>query len=427
MVSGLVAGALCAFVLRWVFLAEPLLGYLQSSLSMPPWEFLVGILICLLAVLAAGWLASDPGNKQTVRHTVRTGASAGLVASTVAYIFSGSIIAGISGLQPVIRFGLTPTTEATYTRLIVESTSYTSTRLIESLWVFTVCGLLLGALGGLLAYATQRQGGGALTAPLPGRSMILPGAFLLIVAPLVIIVTVAVLALLPGTIQQAIIENQLSSFILPNALLYMPVGTQVGALAFGLGMVWPWLRRWLKLRPRTCFTTLLAFLAGIGVLVTGYVMFQSFKPMISLVTAGIVDSLGDVFLLFIGYSLYLVLSPVFGFLLGLWLVEKPPAPDPEFPPAAGWLDHAATALGMGLAGLFPLWILLSFAFTIVNGLIPFIPALSGDTSAATSVAEIIGFAVAFDSAAARASLAILTVIGLILIVVFSFFSLPEPQ
>jgi hypothetical protein len=134
----------------------------------------------------------------------------------------------------------------------------------------------------------------------------------------------------------------------------MPVGTQVGATAFGLGMVWPWLRRWLMLRPRTCFTTMLAFFAGIGIIAAGYVMLQAFQPVISLFSVGVVNSILDIFPLFLGYSLYLVLSPGIGFLLGYWLVEKPPIPDAEFPPAAGWLDHGATALGMGLAGLFPL-------------------------------------------------------------------------
>jgi hypothetical protein len=198
-------------------------------------------------------------------------------------------------------------------------------------------------------------------------------------------------------------------------------------MAFGLGMVWPWLRRWFKLRPRTCFTTLLAFFAGIGILAAGYVMLQAFQPVISLFSVGVVNSILDIFPLFLGYSLYLVLSPVIGFLLGYWLVEKPPIPDAEFPPAAGWLDHGATALGMGLAGLFPLWILLSFVFTLYTGMMPFIPALSGESSTVASVSEIIDLMVRFDTSFATAGLAIFTVIALILMGIFSFFSLPEPQ
>jgi hypothetical protein len=198
-------------------------------------------------------------------------------------------------------------------------------------------------------------------------------------------------------------------------------------MAFGLGMVWPWLRRWLKLRPRTCFSVLLAFFAGLGILAAGYMVVKAFQSVMSLADAGIIRSILDLFPLFFGYSLYLLLSPVVGFLLGYWLVEKPPAPDDETPPAASWLDHTATAIGMGLAGLFPIWILLSFAFTLSVGMIPFTPALTGGSSDVTSIAEIIGPMVDLEASFATTGLAILTVISLILMGIFSFFSLPEPQ
>lgn len=413
LLTGWIAGALCAAALHFVFLSEPLAQQtMQAAIA--------GV-FCLLVIVAAGWIASAWTWKESLKDAVRAGAGAGLLAGTVAYIFSGTTIAGVLGLEPLISYGLKSAPEAVYSTLLVQAIGYTSARMMEFLYVFMLCSLLCGVLGGLLGFATNLKLGSQ-PKILPGRLMIWPAAFILVVAPLTVVVTAAVLVLLPGIMQDMIIKYNITSFPLPSAVLSQPISAQLGAMAFALGMVWPWIARWWKLRPRTCFTALLVFLAGLGILAIGYVAVTSvLQPALQ-----IVSTIGMVWP-FLFYPMLGFIFPIISFLLGWWLVEKPPVPEEGEITSAGLLDHTTTVFSMGLAGLFPIWILVSFSFMLVMGMIPFIPALTGEASDVSSVMEIIGPMVDIMGSFALNGLLILSLLGLILNGIVSFFSLPEAQ
>jgi hypothetical protein len=421
LLPGWIAGALCAAALQFAFLPYPLLDYVQDATSFPFLQTSITAIFCLLLIIAAGWIASAWTWGESLKDAIRTGAGAGLLAATVAYIFSGTTIAGVLGLEHLIDYGLRPAAEETYSTLLVQAIGYTSARMMEFLYLFMLCGLLCGVLGGLLGHASRLKMGSA-PKTLPGRLKIWPGAYILLVGPLAIIVTAAALALLPGLMQEIIIKYNISSFPLPSAILSQPVGVQLGVMAFALGMVWPWLARWWKLRPRTCFTAFLAFLVGLGILAAGYVVITN------VLTVGwnIVTTAGLVWP-FLFYPLIALVYPIFGFLLGIWLVEKPPVPEEGEDPSAGLLDHTVTIFSMGLAGLFPFWILVSFSLMLAMGVIRFIPALTGETSDVSSVIAIIQPLVNMTTGFALNGLLLFVVIALILKGIVSFFSLPEAQ
>ena len=421
---GLTAGALCAFGYHMFFIQTWPAQYVDGWSSMPGWLSWLGVVFNALVILLAAWTAAAWEWKTTKKEAARVGAATGFIAALICYLFAGSLMAGLLGLEPMLKHGLFPISEMAITSLLLDVIDKTSGYTFLGLIALIALGLVCGIGGGLLAPLSELQLGSA-PRQLPGRLVSLPSLFILFFTPLAMMVTQSMMPVWVKVLIDSMIETKHLSInlsLFSNILLSAP---QTGFVAFGLGSAWPWLVRWWKLGSHSCF---MVYLSLIALASTGYALYI-LAPEIARITSIIIMLFdGQPFLLFVAYFLlYLVLPLVGFFLLGLWLVEKPPALQDIAPTRAGLFHVLMASIWTGLVALAPAWLVVSFILNIIMGSISVLPFFAKNPEPHKTIIEILRLMIDTQVKYGLNALAFFVILGILTPSFFAFVSKDEQE
>jgi hypothetical protein len=414
-ICGLTAGALCAFGLRMTFLLAWPAQYLADWSNLPVWVAWLGPVFSALVIVVAAWISAAWEWKETKAEAIRVGAATGFLALSSAYLLAGSSIAGLLGLEPMLKHGLAPIADQELVKTLtadVVINTMRSTHLI--LWGSIGFGVLLGAIGGLLAPLTGLKLG-LPPKRLSGRLLVWPFAFLLIFTPLIAEVAVQMIAAFNDDLR-FIWEYASTSPLLP--FMTLPLGSQLGFMALGLGAVWPWLVRWWQ-RGSSCFVVFLSLIVGLGSI---YTLYQAGIRVIDFARSGF-SNFDDPFLTFrvtVLFSLLYLAPVLIGFLLGRWLFEKPLSVLSQPPPCDRFFDYLVVSIWMGLAAILPSWGIVSYTLNLIMGAISMLRSIAGEFPYEKPLKEIVSLMISTPlDYVVKAFLPFLIVLGLISIGLFA--------
>ncbi len=231
---GMGGGVICSLVL-WFPLAE----YLPSTF-IHDWVLISGgagcwglVILAALVVLACGAASAFVSGTRSRQGAAVNGAISGWMAALVSYIMVGGAAAGMWGARPILEFGLQPAMDdAQFIQLLVDSVTGIHWWTMLVLWGFMLAGLVLGALGGLLAGpGGESEADIALVYQVAAVSGMLTGV-------LVLIIETAVLSLLAQSIADAAAEMSLVPAYPTNAILAFPVVTTFLLMLASLLLWW---------------------------------------------------------------------------------------------------------------------------------------------------------------------------------------------
>ena len=231
---GCLAGLIANRLLFPVF-TDFLPGYIGLAFTQQIPTQNVALLLCVLSalvILAGGYVAARLEWARTWQRAIPRGVHVGLLAGCLAYLFSGAgAAAGIFG-QKEILLGLNApiASESAGIGLLAQGVVNTAVWTQVMFWVIMVPSVLLGAFGGLLSLIEKSPGWMLEPAPknpdLERLVVYSVGVF----GVINLVILVAVMTLLPGVTQKAILENKTSTngFLAPPSfILILPLITAV--------------------------------------------------------------------------------------------------------------------------------------------------------------------------------------------------------
>jgi len=275
-ISGIVAGVVCQFILRsMVFsvrLGKILPGWAvsDSSINVPEWLDAALIGLAVFTVFVFGWVAARWNWSRTWNASFLSGAGSGLIAAALAYCLVGAFHAGVEGQINILTSLTRPVSEDEGMILLLDGLSLTALKIYSWFGLYLIVGVTAGALGGLASMVDRNDVWGK-PVPVQDPSLFRLAAYGLTLNGLLnLIVVIAVFQLLAETATKTVTDNDLWDAITypPNLIYLLSLWAGLLMLCAPLALTWGWtLRDWIAERKRSIVT-------AIWVLVTfGYVAY----------------------------------------------------------------------------------------------------------------------------------------------------------
>jgi hypothetical protein len=80
--------------------------YIAHWSNLPGWVSLLGPVFSTLVIIATAWIAAAWEWAKTPKQAIRIGAATGFLAAAAAYVLIGTTLAGLLGLEPMLKHGL---------------------------------------------------------------------------------------------------------------------------------------------------------------------------------------------------------------------------------------------------------------------------------------------------------------------------------
>jgi hypothetical protein len=319
------------------------------------------LLMCILSALvtlAGGYIAARLEWAKTWQRAVSCGVNSGILAGCLAYMLSGaSAAAGVLGQKEILLSLDRPiASESAGIGLLVLGVVNAAVWTQVIFWLIMIPSLALGAFGGLLSLIEKSPGWisePASKKPDLERVVVYSfGSF----GIFNLVIFIAVMALMPGITQRAILENQVPTSGLlatPSFIMILPLVTAAASLIPCLILAIKWaLEAWDQPGER-------------------------FRVKVWLGTLGLFALL----LLLVKLYLALAVIGVFAVIaLAIWVLRRKRTPTPpatEFFKPYTPLDYLASALAQGiLCGTLPAVLSIAYALSLVLIAIVDIPHLT---------------------------------------------------
>jgi hypothetical protein len=326
---GLLGGLLASQVLSIVF-REVWPGYIASQFKIFDANSILGYAASALLILISGYAAARLEWSRDRGEAMLQGACAGLLGGCLAYLLSSaSAASGMIGQKEILLSITRPiASEQEGMQLLLQGVVNTAVWTQVVFWTFLLASIFLGGLGGLLSRLEGPGGWGRAPVPkaphLPRMAAYTVGFF----AVVNVVITVAVLAILPQKALEAVQRTGAT----PDGLLLPPWA--ILALPFITGMA---------------FVVVCLALCALWAFQGWRHPEERFRVKVSLVVLGLLT----LTFFLVSYQWALLAAAIL-VTIGLitWAVQRrqPPAPDEEVGNLRpyNWLDLLASALTQGI-------------------------------------------------------------------------------
>jgi hypothetical protein len=378
---GVVGGLLSSYTLSFPLYIILAAYYSRDSYMLDwSWTGSVGYLLTVLAILCTGYTAARWDWQTSPRGRLNAGALAGLLAGMVAFPLIGAPAAAVASQAPVWLLGSRVPFDAREAySIVVDCVIRAAWFPFLTFWAMVACGLLLGALGGLLAVIDPGAGHWGATPPRrAAASAFDSNVAVMVMGTLILMVCIAAITTLETNAEKSIAQFGLHPGFPTQGITACPIGVTLVMLIVSTWFCGQWCAgRW---NHPVAGVQRVARLAGV------------IMVMLPLFTLGMTAYLrGDIF----GQWFFLIGEALWFGVMLYWLVriKRNPGPEPgETPPPlaslrdrllinAGFLGIITPALSMA-AGV-------TQAVALALGVVPYIPILGRPnpvTVAATTVA-----------------------------------------
>lgn len=203
------------------------------------------IIFCGVTIFAFGWVAARWNWSLTWRSSLLAGCGAGLLAGCLIFDFIGAFWFGLKGQEEVLRNYYTLLTEHQGLTILVNVITQTAVSIYLNFWAVVSACTFVGALGGLASAMDVKDVWGSAPRE-PANWLFRLSAYSLKLNGLLnIIVTIAVLTILPERVEKAMLESNMMgpTTLPPDIIAWLGYFTGTMMIFLPLGLTWAWLVR----------------------------------------------------------------------------------------------------------------------------------------------------------------------------------------